>query len=85
MPPKLTPTPITPIIESILADSAGRHMRFRWHAEPCPADNTQVAIFEYLADGKYIQSDYVGRHWARKRWRKLISEGWYVLRQAQEA
>ncbi len=70
---------LSPIIESIIADSAGRHMRFRWHLPPCPG-NSQVAIFEYLADGTYVQSDYIGRTDARKRWTELISDGWYVLR-----
>ncbi len=74
---------LTPIIQSVIADSAGRHMKFRWHAEPCPAANTQVAIFEYLADGTYVQSDYIGRTEARKRWAELISTGWFVLRKAK--
>lgn len=69
----------SPIVESILSDSTGAFVRFRWHMEPTGA-NTQVSVFEYDSAGNFAGSEYLRRYHARLRWDRLVSEGWYTLR-----
>ena len=75
---------VTPIIEAILSDSTGAYVRFRWHAEPCPRDNTQVAIFKYTDTGEYISSTYVRRPSARREWDKMVKDGYSIIREAEK-
>ncbi len=71
---------LTPIIESILSDPTGAYVRFRWHADPVPVDNSLVDIFFYSDTGEYRSSEYTCRSKARICWARLIAEGYSVIR-----